>query len=121
MNEVVLLSNKYISKESFLNEIMIEGYHLELGGDNDQLWLIANDVEKCEVVINLIFQDENGNVIEDEIEYQLSECRNLPYEGFLYSLEYKNSKLLNKLLKCLNVKERNLFIEYNGSGKFEKV
>ena len=63
MNEVVLLSNKYISKESFLNEIIIEGYHLELGGDNDQLWLIANDVEKCEVVINLIFQDEKGNVI----------------------------------------------------------
>lgn len=46
MNELLLLSKEYISKDDFLNEIKIKKYHFELGGLDDQLWLIndANDV-----------------------------------------------------------------------------
>lgn len=121
MNELLLLSKEYISKDDFLNEINIKKYHFELGGLDDQLWLIndANDV--CDVVINLLLKDGNGDIIEDEIDYHLYDGSDTPYKGFLYTIEYKKSNIIEKLLSQLVNDTRKLYVEYNASGKFEQV
>lgn len=105
----------------FLNEINIKKYHFELGGLDDQLWLIndANDV--CDVVINLLLKDSNGNIQEDEIDYHLYDGSDAPYKGFLYTIEYKKSNIIEKLLSQLVNDTRKLYVEYNASGKFEQV
>lgn len=119
-NELLLLSKEYISKNDFLNEIKIKKYHFELGGLDDQLWLIndANDV--CDVV-NLLLKDSNGNIQEDEIDYHLYDGSDAPYKGFLYTIEYKKSNIVEKLLSQLVNDTRKLHVEYNASGKFEQV
>lgn len=118
---LLLLSKEYISKDDFLNEIKIKKYHFELGGLDDQLWLIndANDV--CDVVINLMLKDGNGDIIEDEIDYHLYDGSDAPYKGFLYTIEYKKSNIIEKLLSQLVTDTRKLYVEYNASGKFEQV
>lgn len=118
---LLLLSKEYISKDDFLNEINIKKYHFELGGLDDQLWLIndANDV--CDVVINLLLKDSNGNIQEDEIDYHLYDGSDAPYKGFLYTIEYKKSNIIEKLLSQLVNDTRKLYVEYNASGKFEQV
>ena len=87
----------------------------------DQLWLIndANDV--CDVVINLLLKDGNGDIIEDEIDYHLYDGSDAPYKGFLYTIEYKKSNIIEKLLSQLVNDTRKLYVEYNASGKFEQV
>jgi len=119
-NELLLLSKEYISKDDFLNEIKIKKYHFELGGLDDQLWIIndANDV--CDVV-NLLLKDSNGNIQEDEIDYHLYDGSDAPYKGFLYTIEYKKSNIIEKLLSQLVNDTRKLYVEYNASGKFEQV
>lgn len=119
-NELLLLSKEYISKDDFLNEINIKKYHFELGGLDDQLWIIndANDV--CDVV-NLLLKDSNGNIQEDEIDYHLYDGSDAPYKGFLYTIEYKKSNIIEKLLSQLVNDTRKLYVEYNASGKFEQV
>lgn len=104
-----------------MNEIKIKKYHFELGGLDDQLWLIndANDV--CDVVINLLLKDGNGDIIEDEIDYHLYDGIDVPYKGFLYTIEYKKSNIIEKLLSQLVNDTRKLYVEYNASGKFEQV
>ena len=117
---LLLLSKEYISKDDFLNEIKIKKYHFELGGLDDQLWIIndANDV--CDVV-NLLLKDSNGNIQEDEIDYHLYDGSDAPYKGFLYTIEYKKSNIIEKLLSQLVTDTRKLYVEYNASGKFEQV
>lgn len=117
---LLLLSKEYISKDDFLNEIKIKKYHFELGGLDDQLWIIndANDV--CDVV-NLLLKDSNGNIQEDEIDYHLYDGSDAPYKGFLYTIEYKKSNIIEKLLSQLVNDTRKLYVEYNASGKFEQV
>lgn len=119
-NELLLLSKEYISKDDFLNEINIKKYHFELGGLDDQLWIIndANDV--CDVV-NLLLKDSNCNIQEDEIDYHLYDGSDAPYKGFLYTIEYKKSNIIEKLLSQLVNDTRKLYVEYNASGKFEQV
>lgn len=119
-NELLLLSKEYISKDDFWNEIKIKKYHFELGGLDDQLWIIndANDV--CDVV-NLLLKDSNGNIQEDEIDYHLYDGSDAPYKGFLYTIEYKKSNIIEKLLSQLVNDTRKLYVEYNASGKFEQV
>ena len=119
-NELLLLSKEYISKDDFLNEIKIKKYHFVLGGLDDQLWIIndANDV--CDVV-NLLLKDSNGNIQEDEIDYHLYDGSDAPYKGFLYTIEYKKSNIIEKLLSQLVNDTRKLYVEYNASGKFEQV
>ncbi len=121
MNELLLLSKEYISKDDFLNEINIKKYHFELGGNDDQLWLINNSNDVCDVVINLLLKDANGDIIEDEIDYQLYDGSDAPYKGFLYTIEYKKSKIVEKLLSQLLNDTRELYVEYNASGKFELI
>lgn len=121
MNELLLLSNEYISKDDFLNEINIKKYHFELGGNDDQLWLINNSNNVCDVVINLLLKDGNGDIIEDEIDYQLYDGSDAPYTGFLYTIEYKKSNIVEKLLSQLVNYTRELYVEYNASGKFELI
>ena len=121
MNELLLLSKEYISKDDFLNEINIKKYHFELGGNDDQLWLINNSNDVCDVVINLLLKDPNGDIIEDEIDYQLYDGSDAPYKGFLYTIEYKKSKIVEKLLSQLLNDTRELYVEYNASGKFELI
>ena len=120
-NESLLLSKEYISKNDFFNEINIKKYHFELGGLDDQLWIIndANDV--CDVVINLLLKDSNGNIQEDEIDYYLYDGSDAPYKRFLYTIEYKKSNIIEKLLSQLVNDTRKLYVEYNASGKFEQV
>ena len=121
MNELLLLSNEYISKDDFLNEINIKKYHFELGGNDDQLWLINNSNDECDVVINLLLKNGNGDIIEDEIDYHLYDGSDAPYTGFLYTIEYKKSKIVEKLLSQLVNYTRELYVEYNASGKFELI
>lgn len=121
MNELLLLSKEYISKDDFLNEINIKKYHFELGGNDDQLWLINNSNDVCDVVINLLLKDANGDIIEDEIDYQLYDGSDAPYKGFLYTIEYKKSKIVEKLLSQLLNDTRELYVEYNAIGKFELI
>lgn len=117
---LLLLSKEYISKDDFLNEINIKKYHFELGDLDDQLWLIndANDV--CDVV-NLLLKDSNGNIQEDEIDYHLYDGSDAPYKGFLYTIEYKKSNIIEKLLSQLVTDTRKLYVEYNACSKFAQV
>ncbi len=121
MNELLLLSKEYIAKNDFLNEVNIKNYHFELGGSDDQLWLINDSNDICDVRISLLLKDENGNIIEDEIDYQLYDGSDAPYKGFLYTIEYKKLDVVNNLLKQLAKDSRQLYAEYNASGKFEII
>lgn len=97
-NELLLLSKEYISKDDFLNEINIKKYHFELGGLDDQLWLIndANDV--CDVVINLMLKDGNGDIIEDEIDYHCMMEVMLHIKDFYTQSNTRNQTLLKNFL-----------------------
>lgn len=75
----------------------------------------------CDVVINLLLKDSNGNIQEDEIDYHLYDGSDAPYKGFLYIIEYKKSNIVEKLLSQLVNDTRQLYVEYNASGKFEQV
>lgn len=121
MNELLLLSKEYISKDNFLNEIHIDNYHFELGGNDNQLWLINDVTDKCEFRIDLILKNENGNIIEDEIDYELYEETDAPYRGFLYSIEYCNTRIKNLILKQIKTSERDLYVSYEASNKFKIV
>mgnify|MGYP006896538501 FL=1 len=121
MNELLLLSKEFISKEQFENEISIKNHHIELGGDNDQLWIINNLNENCVAIINLLFLDNSSKVINDEIDYELYKNSNAPYEGYLYSIEYDNVSIIDKVIHALNTTSRNIYVEYNGSNNFIKV
>lgn len=121
MNELILLSKEYISKEDFIFDVSIPNHHFELGGDNDQLWLIDNESDLCIVRIDLILKDEFGNIIIDELDDELYEGTNAPYKGLLYSIEYRNEKVLKQLLSQINKENRCLYVEYNASNKFKKI
>lgn len=121
MNELLLLSKEYISKDDFLKDTSIPKHHFELGGNDDQLWLIEDESDDCVIRIDLILKDELGNIIGDEFDDELYEGTNAPYKGLLYSIEYKNKVMLDIFLSQLNNKERNLFAEYNGSCKFDAI
>ena len=111
MNELLLLSKEFISKEQFENEISIKNHHIELGGDNDQLWIINNLNENCVAIINLLFLDNSSKVINDEIDYELYKNSNAPYEGYLYSIEYDNVSIIDKVIHALNTTSRNIYVE----------
>lgn len=101
MNELLLLSKEYISKDDFLNEINIKKYHFELGGLDDQLWLINDENDVCDVVINLLLKDSNGNIQEDEIDYHLydgSDVQMLHIKDFYTQSNTRNQTLLKNFL-----------------------
>ena len=114
MNELLLLSKEYISKDDFIKGIILKNYHFELCGNNDQLWLINNSNNKCELKIDLLLKDKNGNVIQDEFDYEIYEDSHVPYKGFLYSIEYNKISIMKKAIKQLKTLNRNLYIQYNG-------
>lgn len=63
----------------------------------------------------------NGNIQEDEIDYHLYDGSDAPYKGFLYTIEYKKSNIIEKILSQLVTDTRKLYVEYNACGKFEQV
>lgn len=121
MNELLLLSKEYISKDDFIKKIILKNYHFELCGNNDQLWLINNSNNKCELKIDLLLKDKNGNVIQDEFDYEIYEDSHVPYKGFLYSIEYNKISIMKKAIKQLKTLNRNLYIQYNGCGSFDSI
>ena len=121
MNELLLLSYVYISKEEFLSEIEIPNHHFELGGSDDQLWLISNETDRCIIRIDLILKDSNGNIIEDEIDYDLYEDTNAPFKGYMYSIEYRDSKIMDEVLKLIIKENRHLHVAYDDSNEFERL
>ncbi len=121
MNELLLLSYEYISKEDFITEIAIPNHHFELDGNYDHLWLILNETDKCIVRIDLILKDSNGNIIEDDIDYKLYEGTNAPYNGFIYSIEYRDYRVMDEVLKQIAKENRYLHIAYGESNKFERL
>lgn len=121
MNELLLLSYVYISKEDFQNEIDIPNHHFELGGNDDQLWIISNETDKCIIRIDLILKDSRGNIIEDEIDYELYEGTNAPYKGYMYSIEYRDSKIMDEVLKQIIKENRHLHVAYDDSNEFKRL
>ena len=121
MDELLLLSYKYISKEDFIREINIPDYHFELGGYDDQLWLISDKTDKCMVIINLLVKDSKGYIIDDDIDYMLYEGTNAPYKGFLYSIEYKDSKIMDDILNQIMNDTRYLHVAYGDSNNFKRL
>lgn len=121
MNELLLLSYVYISKEDFINEIEIPNHHFELGGNDDQLWLISNETDKCIIRIDLILKDSNGNIIEDEIDYELYEGTNAPYKGYMYPIEYRDTKIIDEFLKQIIKDDRYLHVAFDDSNEFERL
>lgn len=121
MNELLLLSKEYIEKDDFTSEINISNHHFELGGNDDQLWLIDEKTNTGDVIIDLLFKDEFGNVIVDKLDHELYEGTNAPYISLLYSIEYRNIGVMREVLKQINKKSRDLYVEYNGSRKFIKI
>lgn len=121
MNELLLLCNVFLSKDDFINEISIEDYKLESGGNDDQLWLIDYNNDKCVIKIDLILKDVVGNIIQDDIDYGVYEDTDAPYNGYLYSIEFRNDEIMNKVLEQINKQDRNLYVCYNDSNHFIKI
>lgn len=118
MEELLLLSKEFISKENFLNEIKIDNHTLKLCGSDDQLWLINTTTNDAIIKIDLVFLDDSGNVIKDDVDSLIDEGLNLPYKGFIYNVEYRSSTIMKDLLNQLNNKSRDLYYEVNASGEF---
>lgn len=116
-----MLSKEFISKDDFLTEISIPSHHFEMGGNDDQLWLIDDESDACIIQIDLMMKDEYGNVIVDEFDDELYEGTNAPYKGLLYSIEYRDKEILKTFLSQLDKKDRNLYVEYDASEKFETI
>ena len=76
---------------------------------------------KCELKIDLLLKDKNGNVIQDEFDYEIYEDSHVPYKGFLYSIEYNKISIMKKAIKQLKTLNRNLYIQYNGCGSFDSI
>lgn len=112
MTEITILSKVEIKKDEFISSLDLKNFHFELGGNNDQLWLINDLTDSPNLIINLDQDlDEVDKLIVDEFK--------LPYKGFIYDIEFNDEEILKKLLANLNNESRDLY--YSSNIKFKKV
>ena len=102
MRELLLLSRNYISKDDFIKKIHLENYHLELGGNDDQLWILDDLTNDCIVIIDLLQLDSEGNCVFDEVDSEINKGIKTPYDGFLYSIQYESEIIAKKVLQQLD-------------------
>lgn len=120
MEEILLLSKEFINKDDFIKEINFDNLHFELAGDNDQLWLL-DDYDNLHLIINLIIANEKGVIIDDGFDEEVYSTSKYPYKGYLYSIEFNNRFVLDKIVAQLNNSSRNLYIQFANSNKFKLV
>ena len=120
MEEILLLSKEFINKDDFIKEINFDSLHFELAGDNDQLCLL-DDYDNLHLIINLIIANEKGVIIDDGFDEEVYSTSKYPYKGYLYSIEFNNRFVLDKIVAQLNNSSRNLYIQFANSNKFKLV
>ena len=119
MNEIIILSNKYISKDMFLNEVKISGYHFELTDDEKELWLINDDTNKACIKIMLTLMVNDKPYYYDDLSMILEDVA-IPIEGIFYFVEFNDDKIINLLINQLK-NNRILYVLVNDSKKFKEI
>ncbi|MFA6624533.1 MAG: hypothetical protein WCS80_02065 [Bacilli bacterium] len=120
MNETVILSKTFISKEMFEKEIKIDGYHFELCGDNDELWLINDERNKSVIKISLVTLD-NGKYIYSDNPLIVLEDVEVPFDGVYYFVEYSDIKTMIIFAHEINNDERDIYALNENNTKFISI
>ncbi len=121
MNEEILISRTYISKEDFFSDIKIDCLKLEVGGDDDQIWFIDNKSSKTLAIVDIVFKKGNNFKYSKE-QNLIIQSINKPYEnGVFYFFEYRDSKIMKEIEKSLNIDGRDIYILLDNDDEFKKV
>ena len=120
MNETIIISKEYISREMFEKTIVINNYHCELAGNDDELWLIDDEKSKAIVRISLV-NIVNGNYVYSDDPLLALEGVKSPYEGIYYFIEYNNPKIMSKVIGLLNSNSRDIYVLNEENTKFIRI
>lgn len=119
MNETILLSSEYISKEMLKKEIIIKDYHFEEVND-DELWLIYDKYQKCAIKISLV-NIVNGIYKYSDNPVELLDDLVIPIKGVFYFVEYNDSKVMNIVSKMLLNDKRHIFVLNKKGSRFIEI